>query len=88
VLGARAGDVLRVTVGRGMRLIALGAGIRLLASLLLSRLLPSLLFGVTATGPLPSVAPLVVLAIVALVTCLLPARLAARVDPIVARRYE
>ncbi len=87
-LGAKAGDVLRATVGRGMRLIALGAGIGLVASLLLSRLLSSLLFGVTATDPTAFVAAVLVLALVALVSCLLPARRAARVDPIVALRYE
>lgn len=87
-LGAKAQDVLRATIGRGMRLIALGAGIGLVASLLLSRFLSSLLFGVTATDPTAFVAAVLVVGLVAFVACFLPARRAARVDPLVALRYE
>ena len=80
--------VLRLVVGRGMALMFGGVVLGLAASLVLSRFLESLLFEVGARDPVTFVLVPVGLAIVALVACYIPARRAARVDPIVALRYE
>jgi putative ABC transport system permease protein len=87
-LGAGRGDVLRSTVGQGARLLLLGALIGLAVAFLLSRLLASMLFGVSPTDPALFLAAFGVLAFVAVLACYLPARRAARVDPIVVLRHE
>ncbi len=87
-LGAGTDDVMRLVVGRGMGLLLLGLTIGLAASLALARLLETLLFGVGAYDPLTFVSVPVGLSIVALVACWIPARRAARVDPISALRFE
>src|SRR5262245_13847218 len=87
-LGARPTDVLRSVVGPGMRLTLLGIALGLAASLALTRLMTSLLFGVSPTDPLTFVGVALLLALVALLACWIPARRATKVDPMVALRCE
>jgi putative ABC transport system permease protein len=87
-VGASPRDILRLILGHGVRLTLIGAAVGLLVSLLVTRALASLLFGVSATDPLTFIAVPIVLALVAMLACYLPARRAMRVDPIIALRYE
>jgi len=87
-LGARTGDVLRLVFAQGGRLIAAGLLAGVGGALLLTRFLDSLLFGVSAQDPLTFLVIVLLLAAVAGLACLLPARRAARVDPMTALRSE
>jgi len=87
-LGAERKDVLKLVVGHGVVITAIGIGAGLAAAVGLTRLMSSLLFGVTTTDPITFAAVSVVLAGVALGACFVPAMRAARVDPMVALRYE
>jgi putative ABC transport system permease protein len=87
-LGARAGDVVKVIVRQGMKLALIGVVIGLAASFALTPLMSSLLFGVSPTDPVTFIVLAFLLAAVALAACHLPARRAAKVDPMVTLRYE
>ncbi|MGH9908558.1 MAG: ABC transporter permease, partial [Pyrinomonadaceae bacterium] len=87
-LGATQVVILRLVLGRGMRLTLLGVTLGLAASFALTRLMTSLLFGVKALDPLTFATVPLLLAAVALLACYLPARKAMKVDPLTALRYE
>jgi putative ABC transport system permease protein len=87
-LGADSGKVLGLVLWHGGVLVAVGLVLGVAGALGLTRLLKSLLFGVTPTDPATFVIVSIVLALVALTACLVPARRAMRVDPMVALRYE
>ena len=87
-LGARHYDVMRLVLGEGARLAILGVFAGLAAALGLTQLMRSLLFGVNPVDPVTFVAVAVVLALVAIVACYLPARRAMHTDPAATLRYE
>jgi putative ABC transport system permease protein len=87
-LGAQHGNVLTMVLWQGLRLISLGILIGVLTSLGLTRFLASQLSGISVTDPLTFCGVVIVFLAVGLIACLLPARRAARFDPLVALRYE
>jgi putative ABC transport system permease protein len=87
-LGAQSRDVLRLIVGRGMRLALVGVALGLVASFGLTRLISSLLVGIDATDPLTFGAVALLLLLVSLVAAFVPSRRATKVDPLVALRSE
>jgi putative ABC transport system permease protein len=87
-LGAQTKDVLSLIIGQGLRLVLIGIAGGLLGAFALMNLMSSLLFGVTAKDPMTFIVVSVVLAVIALLACYVPARRATRVDPLEALRYE
>jgi len=87
-LGASQGQILRQVIGQGTFLTIIGIVIGLAAALALTRFITSYLFGVSAMDPPTFLAIGALLAVIALVACYLPARRAAKVDPMTALRYE
>ena len=87
-LGARPADILKMIVGQGLALTLIGVGVGLAASFALTRFLSSQLFGVSATDPLTFGGVSLLLAGVAILACYIPARRAAKVDPLIALRTE
>lgn len=87
-LGAQPADVLRLVLRQGMRLVAAGIGLGVMAALLMTRLIQTLLFDVTATDPTTFAGVALLLALIAMLACWIPARRAAKVDPLIALRHE
>ena len=87
-LGAQVRDVLRLVVNQGMRMVLIGLVLGLVAAFALTRVLASLLLGVGTTDPLTFVGVAILLIATALLACWIPARRAAKVDPLVALRHD
>ena len=87
-LGARSREVVRLAVAQGLGAAACGLLLGLLAALGVARLMRSMIYGVGSTDPVTYLGVALLLALVAIVACYLPARQAARVDPVIALRYE
>jgi predicted permease len=87
-LGAQRNDILKIVLGEGARIVVLGVAAGLIGAAMLTRFLQTMLFDIEPTDPITFGALTTLLALVALLACLIPARRATRVDPLVALRHE
>jgi putative ABC transport system permease protein len=87
-MGAKRADVLRLVLGEAMKLILIGVAVGIAAALGLTKAMASLLYGVSAANPFILLSVTLLLMVVALAACYVPARRAMSVDPMVALRYE
>jgi len=87
-LGALKSDVLTMVLGRGLKLVLIGIGVGAMVALAATRVLASFLFNVSAYDLVTFIAVAGIFIMVALAACLIPARRAANVDPMVALHYE
>ena len=87
-LGGRQSDILKLVIGEGMILTAVGAIVGLIGAFALTQLMSGILFGVRASDPLTYAGITGLLAVIALLATFIPARRAARIDPMTALRYE
>jgi predicted permease len=87
-LGARRVDVLKLVLKQGLKLATTGVAVGLAGAFALTRLMEGMLFGVKPTDPLTFIGIPMLLAVVALLACVIPARRATKVDPLIALRHE
>jgi putative ABC transport system permease protein len=87
-LGAQSADVARLFIKQGMALVMLGVALGLVGAFALTRVMRSLLFNVSANDPMTFVCVALLLSLIALAACYLPARRAARIDPLASLRRE
>jgi predicted permease len=87
-MGASVGDVLGLVLGQGLRLALIGVAAGAIGALALTRLIRGLLFGISSFDPMTFAAMALVLVAVTVLACVIPARRATKVDPLVALRYE
>jgi putative ABC transport system permease protein len=86
-LGAEAADVVKAIVGHGMKLVITGVLIGLVGAVALAQVIKGVLFETTVNDPVTLASATVILVLVALLACWIPARIAAEVDPVVALRH-
>jgi ABC-type antimicrobial peptide transport system permease subunit len=87
-MGARRADVLRLVLLRGLKIGTIGVALGVAGALALSRLMSTLLYGVSPADPFTFAMVSMMMALIVLVACFVPAQRATRVDPMVALRYE
>jgi putative ABC transport system permease protein len=87
-LGALPGDILRMVLRQGISIVALGSVLGIIMAFAVARLLSHLLVGVSSSDPITYASVALMLVIVALAACYIPARQATKVDPMEALRYE